>query len=101
MTKSTQHHTPIHPIQTSCPESSRCAAWCVEHDDETGQCASTALQAGDSSVWLMGELPGLEPVMVVDTPPTGGELTLLQAQDLADAIVLLRRAAYDGTAVAQ
>lgn len=67
-----------------CP---RGTTWCSEHEADADQCISTSITvATGCSVWLQQELPGIEPVMVVDTAPSGAELSTAEALALADAV---------------
>lgn len=66
--------------------------WCTEHMTDFDQCVSAPITVSvGCSVWLQQELPGIEPVVIVDTTPSGAELSLLEASDLADAICELRQ----------
>ncbi|MBK6442795.1 MAG: hypothetical protein KBF43_16580 [Dermatophilaceae bacterium] len=65
-----------------------CAPWCSAHDAETGQCVSAAHDAGRVSVWLVAD-PGGSARLAVDTPPTGGVLSLAEADVLAGAVARL------------
>lgn len=73
---------------TSCP---RLTSWCTEHEHDANQCISEPVDISPGcSVWLMQEIPGLEPVMVIDTSPAATDLSLGEAGHLAEAIGDLR-----------
>ena len=75
------------PIRSERARSTRgvCAAWCEEHDEQTGQCVSRAQESGRVSVWLV-RAPGGEVSVTVDTPPSGTSITPAEARDLAAAL---------------
>lgn len=73
-----------------CP---RDTGWCVQHDVDVDQCGSISLRAGRVNVWLVQEIPGIEPAVVVDAPTSGGDLSLVEALDLADSLQQLWAAA--------
>lgn len=76
---------------TKCPNNT---PWCTEHQPEDEQCVSPAIKASTSCyVWLLRELEGVEPVIIVDGPPTAAQLSLFEAVELCDAIHELRQAA--------
>jgi hypothetical protein len=76
--------------------------WCTQHLDEPPHwCGSSPIdiKGGHCNVWLIQELPGIEPTINIDSRPTDFELTLDQAGDLCDAIQQLRLAAIEHRAV--
>lgn len=84
----------------SAPTCPRRTPWCTEHDDDNAQCVSPGLHvAAGCCVWLLLEIEGLEPVVVVDAATSGADLTLTEAEALAAALGRLRAAAEAGTAV--
>ena len=81
----------------NCPRNN---AWCTQHLVDEQQCGSLALEVSTSvHVWLLQEMTGLEPVIIVDVPPAAGELSIADAAVLCSAVERLRQAVLTGTAV--
>lgn len=83
---------------TKCPNNT---PWCTNHEDDVEPCVSAVITADTSwYVWLLQELEGVEPVIIVDSPPRA-QLSLLGAVELCDAIHELRQAALNNKPVAR
>jgi hypothetical protein len=81
----------------ACP---RRTPWCTDHEDELDQCVSSAIHVSSSChVWMVCELPGLEPTIIIDGRTSGAELTFQESLQLIDAMARLKQAAMLGTAV--
>lgn len=77
-------------IAVACPRST---AWCADHLPDADQCTSEAVKvAAHCYVWLLQELPGIEPTVVVDIGGSN-DLTLAETAVLRRALVDLERLA--------
>jgi hypothetical protein len=83
---------------TNCPINT---PWCTEHQEDTDQCVSPPIdiEGAHTSFWILQEMPGLEPVIVLDTAPNGAQLSLSQALDVSDAAHQLRIAVLQNRGV--
>ncbi|WP_338183320.1 hypothetical protein [Jatrophihabitans sp.] len=72
---------------TVCPRGN---AWCTEHSDHVDQCVSAALPPDSAScAWVIQEIPGTEPMIVVDG---SRPLSIDEASQLVAAIRTLTTA---------
>lgn len=77
-------------IAVACPRST---AWCAEHLPGADQCTSAPVTIAEHCyVWLLQEIPGIEPTVVVDIGGSN-DLTLAETAVLRRALVDLERLA--------
>ena len=98
MTRGEQHQTHtltdpgdtvMHPTNTiACPLAT---SWCAEHTTESpDQCVSSPIDVGEQvSVWLVRHDPTSTPLIALDGPPSGAQLTPASAGRLRAALAAL------------
>lgn len=77
-------------IAVACPRGN---TWCTDHEHEADQCSSASIKVAEHCyVWLLQEIPGIEPTVVVDIAD-GNDLTIAEAAVLRRALSDLERLA--------